>query len=522
MVFLLRMNKILLALDSFGGSRPQFPFDNFPIGQFPPCKGVYTKQSLLSLSEYARLRGIEVIPYFSSWGRVQYLRNMPGGVELFVDDLPSLEATYRNLDVANPETHKVMLGMQKEIINTLKPEGFCIAMDEINMGNTVTSKAAREKNWQVKDWYREALQINADFLRRENVKKMYIWGDMIEGKIPGRHPCHDLGTATIQEAIELLPEKDILTVFVGSYHLRNREIDDKNKRVEALCNAGYSVVGAPWYEPRALVHIARSIARNHGDGLLMCAWNSAGIYGEDVMPAEQIRGAALSSYYSWSPLAYTLDQFPFVPDAIMKGAVYWKQVSTPAGKTRSINISECLLQTKQLNQLLGLPTNGDTFFLTTEFANYRGVKPKVFSSKQGCGAVVVAPGQSTIVPIASKAKIVTFTHATSYLGIITDILYSDKRLRKILPGKYIIHYADGSNANIELAYRINVAAINDTTIGCQSDIGLLGTLGNSAFINLTTLTWANPHPEKILDSIEVCGKENFANLSLMLFGITIE
>ena len=75
--FLLRFNQIFIALDSFGGPT-KFPFSSFPIGSKSS-----TKQDWIGVFNYARARGIEPIPYFSSWGRVQYLKKHAGRHQIF-------------------------------------------------------------------------------------------------------------------------------------------------------------------------------------------------------------------------------------------------------------------------------------------------------------------------------------------------------------------------------------------------------------------------------------------------------
>ena len=74
---------------------------------------------------------------------------------------------------------------------------------------------------------------------------------------------------------------------------------------------------------------------------------------------------------------------------------------------------------------------------------------------------------------------------------------------------------------IPLTYRVNIVAANDPTLGRECDIGLFGTVGGSAFVNLPTLSWLNPHPEKAIASIEARSGSSAA-MCLLLFGITLD
>ena len=51
--------------------------------------------------------------------------------------------------------------------------------------------------------------------------------------------------------------------------------------------------------------------------------------------------------------------------------------------------------------------------------------------------------------------------------------------------------------------------------------GLFGTLGGSAFINLPTYTWPNPHPEKTISTIEARSGSS-SEMVLLVFGVTLE
>ncbi len=650
--FLLRMNKVVVFLDSFG--RPTwFPFESYPIGGTQ-----LTKQDLVELFDYARARGIEPIAYFASWGRTQYLKNMPGGVDLLVDDVDVLQKTYRNLDVADPETHKVMLALQQEIIDTLHPQSFCIAMDEAHFGNMVTSEAARAKGWEPSDWYAEALRVNAEFLRPQGIR-MIIWGDMIDPGHNGRHM--DISGP---ELLARLP-KD-MTIFDWKYDGR-REITEPYPSVKMFLAAGLPTIGCPWYAPKGVARLAHNIYREGGEGLLLTAWNSSS---PDSMPSEWVRACALTAYLGWSPEDCDLGHFTFVPDAIMQGAAYWQRVGYPAGPTRSVAPPPGLTPGAELIKLLGLPEGTDLSFVATPFHNARGVGVEVFRhgeqpaavaltgrdrafvrngsfSQDLTGWTVAAGGDDTLfevdqgtlkttrvtgnefrrvlqnvpldpkreyivryrvkvqgpgtarawsysgdekfqwdesrcvfsaatetewttkeialppgfgalriclrvdgpgttawfddveviekgadptalaprkalIPVNATARVVTFMHATSRQAVVEDnIRENQKNFGNLVPGEYHVRYADGETEVIPLTYRVNIVAVNDSALGRECDIGLFGTLGGSAFMNLPTFTWLNPHPEKTISSIEVRSGSS-SEMTLLVFGVTLE
>lgn len=650
--FLLRMNKLLVYLDSFGGPTV-FPFESYPIGG----KKKITKQELVDLFNYCRARGIEPIPYFASWGRVQYLKVMPGGKELLVDDEDVLQSGYRNLDVANPETHKVMLALQQEIIDTLHPKSFCIAMDEAHFGHMVTSPAAKAKNWKPSDWYSTALNVNAAFLRKQGIR-MFIWGDMIEPTHNGPHMdmCGP-------ELLARLP-KD-MTILDWEYS-GSREVTEDFPSIKMFRDAGLPTIGCPWYAPKGVARLAHSVAKYGGEGLLLTAWNSSS---PDSMPTEWIRACSLTAYLGWSPEDCDLGHFSFVPDAIMEGAAYWQRVNFPAGPGKSVPAPEGLVSGDQLVRLLGLPAGTDPAFTATPYRNVRGATVDVFrrggqpaavaltgreyavvrngdfaqgvtawvldaaedttfTGEQGALKVtrlsgnafrrasqdlpldpkreyvvryrvkvegpgtarawtysgdekfrwdesksvhsaatkgdwttkemplpsgfaalrisLTADGHGTtawfddfevvekgvdpatlaparaVLPVNATARVLTFMHATSRQVIADeDMPANTKKFANIIPGEYRVNYTDGTFEVIPLAYRVNIVAANDPTLGRECDIGLFGTVGGAAFMNLPTFTWLNPHPERTIASIEARSGSS-AEMTLLLFGVTLE
>lgn len=373
--FLLRMNKLLVYLDSFGGPT-LFPFERYPIGG----KTKVTKQELVDLFNYARARGIEPIPYFASWGRVQYLKVMPGGKDLLVEDVDTIQSGYRNLDVANPATHKVMLDLQQEIIDTLHPKSFCIAMDEAHFGPMVTSAAARAKGWKPSDWYATALNVNAAFFRKQGIR-MIIWGDMIE-------PTHNGPNMDVcgPELLKRLP-KD-MTIFDWEYN-GQREVTEDFPSIKMFRQVGLPTIGCPWFAPKGVARLAHSIAKYGGEGLLLTAWNSSS---PEAMPTEWIRACALTAYLGWSPEDCDLGHLQFVPDTIMEGAAYWQPANFPAGVTHPIAAPADLVSGEALAKLLGLPAGTDPGFVATPFRNYRGASVDCFR-QGGQPAAVALPGR---------------------------------------------------------------------------------------------------------------------------------
>ncbi|MGH8488174.1 MAG: family 20 glycosylhydrolase [Gammaproteobacteria bacterium] len=372
--YLLRLNKVLIPLDSYS-SPTVFPFESFPIGGKS-----FSKVKLIEIFDYARARGIEPIPYFSVYGRVLYLANAPRGKELFVDEAKVGGHDSRNLDVANPAALEVALKLQEEIIDTLKPQGFCIAMDEIHYANTVTSAAARAKHWKPSDWYVKAVQASYELFEKKGVK-LYLWGDMLDPGSNGKY--FDM---TGPALIARLP-KDMI-VFDWKYD-GSKDFNADLPSVRMFRDAGVTTIGATWFGPKGIARMAHAIDKHKRNGLLLTAWNDTSL---EAMPAEFIRALALTAYYSWSPEDSDLSHLPFIPDALTEAAAYWTKVTFPVGPTSSLTANTGLMVGDELLKLMDLPKGTDSAFIATPFKNYRGVSFNVFK-KEGKPAAVVAKGK---------------------------------------------------------------------------------------------------------------------------------
>ncbi|MDZ4199273.1 MAG: family 20 glycosylhydrolase, partial [Kiritimatiellia bacterium] len=374
-LFLLRMNKVVFDLSSHS-ARTWFPFESLAVG-----RSDRTKEDWAGIFQYARDRGIEPIPYMHSWSRVQYFRHAPEPTaHLYVEDKGSERYPHhRSLDVARPETHPFMLNLQKEIVDLLQPEEFHIAMDETHFSRTIVSEAAIARGWKPSDWYVEAISVNDRFLKEKGVKRMSIWGDMIDIGQNGRHmDVHGL------ELLARLP-KD-LTIYDWKYEGRFDHATEFPS-IAFFKNAGYRTIGCPWFRPNNVARIAHSVYRAGAEGLLLTAWGDTNL---DRLPAEMVRAAGLAGYLSWTPEDADLARFPFVADTLLGAAAYWTDLPAAAAEARSLPPpSAGLTAGPELLRLLGLPDRMDPGFLLTPFTDARGVTVRPFLREGRPAAIAV-------------------------------------------------------------------------------------------------------------------------------------
>lgn len=504
--FLLRYNRVFFRIGRWSGKLP-FPFESFPISD-----GKRTREEWIALADYARARGLHVNIEFNCWNGAQFLKAAPDGAKLLIDEDGKYHKDLRNVDAANPEARKVILGLMKELIDALRPEGFNICLDELHYGPLVTSPAAKALQWKPSDWMAAVVRDSYDLCRRENVR-LYIWGDMLDPDYNGKH-------------IDMTGEK-LMARLPGDITLFDWKYDGKlDPSVDYpsftfFRDAGFPTLGGAWFRPKNIARWAGVIARHHGEGMALLSYNSTECH--DLLP-EVVRALAMTSYYSWSPEDCDLSHLKFLPDALTEAAVYWSKVPGPAGSVTPITVTEGLTTGPELMEMLGLPADTSADVLATSFRNYRGVTIKVFTQNDQPAALVV-PGRAPVavtIPVHQTARVITFMHTTDHQDIAIDDMHGiQKKYKDIHAAIYQINYTDGTREQIPLPYRIRIVAANDTTLGREMDIGLFGTVGGKIFVNLPTYTCVNPHPDKKIDSISIL-PGNTQALSLIVLGISLD
>lgn len=501
LAFRLRLNHLLIAVDSFNGPTG-FPFAAAPIGD--PQR---TKQEWIDAFAYARARGIEPIPYLSSWSRVQYLTRLPQYRHLMVSDRGLAQAEHRNLDVANPEAQRLMLALQDEVIETLKPSALCIAFDEIHYSEMVASAAAKAKGWKPSDWVVEALTVNAGFLRAKGVR-MWLWGDMLDPGQNGRHL--DLSGP---ELLARLP-KD-MTILDWKYEgAFDRAADFPSFAM--FERHGLPTIGCPWYQPGNVAAVAASVRRAGARGMVQTSWNSTN---PQAMKSELRRALALTARLSWSPEDGDLARLADLPEAPLDFAGPRREAALgPPTAQRPLAATAGLLDQAAVAGRLGWP-GASLGFLVAPLANARGVALHPFRW-QGRPAALAVDGQAPAVAVGAEVRALTFLHATTPRRLVGDMAADSKMAGEDL-GAYVVRYADGGSERVPLVYRRSIGAINDPALGREQDAVAFGTLADRHFVNCSSHTWINPHPGRVVAEVATA-PGTVAGVQALLFALSAE
>lgn len=498
--FRLRLSHLLISVDSFNGETG-FPFASAPIGD--PTR---TVQEWVDAFAYARARGIEPVPYISSWSRVQYITRLPQYRHLAVSEPKDNE--HRNLDIAQPEAERLMLALQADLIAALKPKIMCIAFDEIHFSPLVTSEAARAKHWKSSDWVVEALTVNADFLRPQGIR-MWLWGDMLDPDQNGRQ-LDQSGPALLAR----LP-KD-MTILDWKYESDFDGAADFPS-VGMFTGQGLQTIGCPWFLPNNVAAFAGSVQRHGGDGMIQTSWCST--YPQN-MQGELERALSLTARLSWSPADADLPHLTTLPEAPFAFALPRREAALgPARAPRPLTATDGLAAEGDVAKLLGWP-GASLDFLSAPVTSVRQLKMLPFHRDGRPAALMARPGATAAIAIGAPVRALTFLHAATP-RILTGEMHKDMKMVGEDLGAYLVHYTDGSSERIPLAYRINIGASNDPILGHAQDPAIFGTVSERAFVDISSHTWLNPHPERAVGSVELVAGPN-PETATLLFALSAE
>lgn len=375
--FLLRLNHVLISVDSFDGDTP-FPFTVASIGD--PSR---TTAEWVEAFAYARERGIEPIPYLASWGRTQYITRKKEYRHLQTPELArSIQPKTRNLDVANPEAVALMLALQGELVEKLRPKALCVGFDEVNYADMIGSPMAQANRWKPSDWIVAALTANANFLRSKGVE-MLVWGDMFDPGQNGRYLDQ-----TGPDLLARLPQD--MTILDWKYE-GSFDRATEFPSIAMFKDSGRRTVGCPWFQPNNIARMARSVQIHGADGLCLTSWNGTNL---DQLPPELARALGLTAWLAWSPGDGDLARLPLPPEALLRfaGPAGHPGLSPP-GVARALPLPADAMVTGVLAEFLGLPAGSDLGAVHRAAASHRGV---VLSMVGGPDALLVRGGVAVV------------------------------------------------------------------------------------------------------------------------------
>jgi hypothetical protein len=144
-------------------------------------KNAFAPEQLRSLAEYARTRGIDLIPELESFGHTGYITRSAAYAHL-LDREAQGPLEFTGVIPVHPETLQLFNKLYRELATIFPSIYFHGGCDEVNWGGSALSRKALETKTRAQIWaeYLNSLNQIAAGLGRQ----LIVWGDVVVHKEP--------------------------------------------------------------------------------------------------------------------------------------------------------------------------------------------------------------------------------------------------------------------------------------------------------------------------------------------------
>jgi hypothetical protein len=144
-------------------------------------KNAFTPEQLHDLAQYARSRGVDLIPELESFGHTGFITRSPRYAHLLDDD-PKLPSEFTGIIPVHAETLEMFGKLYREVTTVFPSSYLHGGCDEVNWGGSSLSRKALQKKQRFEIWgeYLNSLNHIAQGLQ----KQFIVWGDMVVHKEP--------------------------------------------------------------------------------------------------------------------------------------------------------------------------------------------------------------------------------------------------------------------------------------------------------------------------------------------------
>jgi len=476
--------------------------DNFPYESHPEIgrDTAPSKQELRDLVAYCRSLGMEVIPQVQVYGHFNWVLNKPGWQDLA--EQPADEASARwglwNANIRDPRYYPLVFDLYTEVIDVFQPQVFHIGHDEITfrpIGVHPDTQGTSPADLITE----EIVKLHA-WLKERGLETM-MWGDQLLKEQHGGAPYN---TWT---AVDKLP-KDII---INDWHY-SPWTDFPS--VAFFQEYGYRVLASGWWDPLNMMNFSDVAVRQGILGFSGTSWWGLGNFPDS---AEHQTAFVLAAENSWSNRQPTIDEYYYWPWQAWRELAGWGGVPAetsfaPIDLSRQTNQS--LSDNRRHTGWLGSGTDDDFAMLPRGLHWWAGVPYQVLDG--GDEVILLAaegdpprswPAALRGIPIGTKANALHFLHTTSAPDRRYGNIYDRGKNYPPEVGKYVIHYADGTTAEVPMLYRKTITDWNAALPPGRAELAWEGTTAGGARAILASWRWDNPEPDKVIESIDIRSNE---------------
>lgn len=433
------------------------------------------------LAATARSHLLEPIPLLETLSHAEWFFTNGANAELRAD--PTAARAFV-MDPTHPELYERLLPIVDELIDIFAPRRFHIGHDEVRNVHPFPATPAQEAIGYGRLFVGSVARLHQHLASR-GVRTM-VWDDeLVAPEV--RALWSELPPDLIVASWRYLP--------AGTF-----------PRLKIVADAGFTTLGASWFDPDNVASMAREALRLGADGLVQTRWT--GYFGNASMMRGQYRQVyayVTAAGAAWNPSAETVAGAPgWFRSAWLSG----HQGGRRAGAV--VDLAAAGGQSLRRG-LFGLQDGYALTELLDTHARFGGVRYRLGTAltAQGSHPRARALPERTAVVIGRTARTVAFLHATGWYGAEGDVV-----------GRYEIVHADGTISEVPLVYGGNIAAWTETDVATiDLEQPWRGRTVNGLEVAVYQLRWRNPRPELPIDRIELVASGGIA--APVLFGIML-
>lgn len=433
------------------------------------------------LAVTARSNLLEPIPLLETLSHSEWFFANGANAELRAD--PTAARAFV-MDPTHPDLYERLLPIVDELIDIFSPRWFHVGHDEVRNVHPFPATPAQEAVGYGRLFVGSVTRLHRHIASRG--VETVLWDD-------------ELVAAEVRELWSELPPGLIVASWrylpAGAF-----------PRLELVADAGFTTLGASWFDPDNVTSMARHVHRLGADGLIQTRWT--GYFGNASMMRGQYRQVyayVTAAGAAWNP---TAEAVAGAPGWFRSAWLRAHQGGRRSGATVDLEAAGgSSIRT-------GLFDLEDGYALTELLAaesRFGGIRYRLGSALtvQGSHPRARARPERVTVPIDRTARTVAFLHATGWYGAPGDVV-----------GRYEIVHADGTTSEAPLVYGQNIAAWTETDVATiDLEQPWQGRTANGLEVAAYQLRWRNPRPDLPIERIELVGAGGIA--APVLFGITL-
>lgn len=449
-----------------------------------------SKDDLRELVKLCRDNFLEPIPLVNGPGHANWLIRNGHNLDLAEDsNVP------QNYAVNNPKSLELVHKLMTELIEIFEPKIFHIGSDEVGGGRypNPTNPYYREGETST-DLIVKNVRLQHAWLAERGIKTM-MWGDMLLNKGEDVWEANAPSVEAARKGRSELP-KDVI---VADWQYSN---SDKYPSLDLFQKEGLTTIATPWYGPLNIRNYTHSAMKSNAWGILQSTWHSA--WGGSVESTFMEHARDYSAYflgadYSWSGRNELPESLPYNSSTLFARELVPQRQTKLSGHL--VDLDAAAQVTAEgwvgLGQGWDLAAffNRETGTATRRFDNvdFRIYNRRfvVLSTPNG----ILSPEgalQRLTLGIGKKASEIAFLHTTLWNVEPTTLVASGT-----------INYADGTSSTINFRNGLNITGWQgDKEIGHAMRVWQ-GKTPTGESTGLNVWRWINPHPEKVIASIEL-------------------